>query len=193
VWVNVYAGSLLAAWVGLAVLLASGGLRREQLSRSSAFTLSLPAHRASFLLSQVAVGLSESVALAFTAALLIPTLGFLAGETFPLSQALQHALLLVGAGAALYGWAFLVSQMMPGPVDGVAISLGCIGAFFVLVKRLRVLDRFDIFDIMSGADLLDRNTFLLRGPLPWPSLAATAASLLLMVWLSVLVINRHDF
>ena len=192
-WIDVYAGSFLAAWVALVVILAIGGLRGEGASGACAFTLSLPIRRSKFLLAQFAVGIAEGVAFGFLPALLIPGLSSLVRQTYPLSQALLHSVLLVGAGAVLYGWAFLISQTTRKPFGALAISLSSIGAFFVLVKRVRVLDDLDIFDTMTGADLLDRHTFALHGPLPWLSLATTTALLLVMLWISTVVIERSDF
>jgi len=192
-WIDVYAGSLRAAWVVFVVIMAMGGLRREEASGACAFTLSLPIRRSRFLQSQLAVGIAESVGFGFLPAMLIPGLSSLVTQTYPLSQALLHSVLLVGAGEVLYGWAFLVSQMTQKQFGALAISLGSIGTFFVLVKRIRRLDAFDIFDIMTGADLLDRHTFMLHGPLPWLSLATIASLFVGMVWISILFIERHDF
>ena len=129
----------------------------------------------------------------FLPAFLIPGLCSLVSQTYPISQALLHSVLLVGAGEVLYGWTFLVSQMIQKQFGALAISLSSIGAFFVLVKRVHALDDLDIFDIMTGADLLDRHTFLIHGHLPWLSLATTASLFVGMVWVSILFIERHDF
>ena len=86
-----------------------------------------------------------------------------------------------------------MAQVTGTDSESLTISLSSIGAFFVLVKRIHALDCLDIFDIMSGADLLDRHTFLLRGSLPWATFAITLALLLGMVWLSIFLIEHHDF
>ena len=109
-WIGVYAGSLLAAWVALVVILAMGGLRGEEASGACAFTLSLPIRRKRFLLAQLAVGKAESAMFGFLPAFLIPGLCSLVSQTYPISQALLHSVLLVGAGEVLYGWTFLVSM-----------------------------------------------------------------------------------
>lgn len=192
-WTSVYAGSLLAAWVALVVMLAMGGLRGEQSSGALAFTLSLPVRRSGSLVTQAAVGFAESIAFAFLPAFLIPGLSSLAGEVFSLSQALQHAILLAGAGELLYGWAFLVSQMTQGRFGSLAVSLSSIGVFFVLVKKIHALDDFDIFDTMTGIDLLNRHTFLIEGRLPWLSLATTTSLFVGMICISMFLIERHDF
>lgn len=192
-WVDVYAGSLLATWTGFTVLFSTGGLRTEELSGATAFTLSLPVRRNTLLQAQAVVGLTEAIALGFLPAFLVPGLSALTGNSFPASQAMLHAVLLVGAGVALFGWSFLMSQIAQGEFMGLAISLGSIGAFFVLVKKVRALDDLDIFDTMTGADMLDRQTFLLHGPLPWLGLVATVATMAGMLWLAMWLIERHDF
>ena len=63
----------------------------------------------------------------------------------------------------------------------------------MLVKHIRALDEFDIFDTMCGKDSLDRHTFLLHGPLPWAKLAVSFTVMLGLVWLSMVLVERRDF
>jgi hypothetical protein len=193
VWLTIYDGSLLAAWIVLAVVLSNRGMRREQSLGVSAFTLSLPVRRSSILRVQSVVALMELVLLGVVPAFLIPALSRVVGLTFPMAQTVRFAVLLVCPGVVFHGWSLLMAQLAGTEASSLAISLSSIGAFFVLVKRIRALDRLDVFDIMSGADLLDRHTFLLRGSLPWSTFAVTLALLLGMVWLSILFIQHHDF
>jgi hypothetical protein len=192
-WLTIYNGSLLAAWIILAVVLSSRGLRKEQGLGVSAFTLSLPIRRRSILRTQSLVALVELAVLGFVPAFLIPGLSRLVGLTFPRTQAFLYAALLVCPGVVFHGWSLLLTQLTGSEPTSLAISLSSIGAFFVLVKRIHALDRLDIFDIMSGADLLDRHTFLLHGPLPWATFSIALALLFGMVGLSMLWIERHDF
>lgn len=193
VWLTIYNGSLLAAWIVLAVLLSNRGLRKEQSSRVAAFTLSLPVRKGSILQAQSFVTLVELVALGLVPAFLVPWLSFLACLTFPMTQALRYAALLVCTGVVFHGWSLLLAQLTGSESASLTISLSSIGAFFLLAKRIRALDSLDIFDTMSGADFLDRHTFVLHGSLPWATFATTLALLLGMVWLSIFVIERHDF
>jgi putative exporter of polyketide antibiotics len=192
-WLTIYNGSLLAAWVILAVVLSNGGLRKEESSGASEFTLSLPVRRSTFLQAQSLTALAELFVLGFVPAILIPWQSRLAGLTFPIKQPLRYGVLLVCAGVVFHGWSFLLAQLTGNEATSLTISLSSIGAFFVLVKRIRALDSLDIFDIMSGADFLDRHTFILHGPLPWTTFATTLALLLGMVWLSIFLIERHAF
>jgi hypothetical protein len=192
-WLTMYDGSLLATWIILAVVLSSRGFRKEQLLGVSAFTLSLPVKRRLILVAQSLVALAELGVLGVVPALLIPGLSRLVGLTFPLSQALRFAVLLVCPGAVFHGWSLLLTQLTSSEPASLTISLSSIGAFFVLVKRIRALDRLDIFDVMSGADLLDRHTFLLHGPLPWITFLVALALLFALVGLSIWWIERHDF
>lgn len=193
VWLTIYDGSLLAVWIILAVILSSRGLRREQSLGVAAFTLSLPIRRRSIVGAQSFVALAELVVLGAVPALLVPGLSRLVGLPFPLSQGLAHAALLVCPGIVFYGWSLLLTQLAGSEPASLTISLSSIGAFFVLVKRIHALDSLDIFDVMSGADLLDRDTFLLQGHLPWLTFAVAWALLFGMVGLSMLWIERHDF
>lgn len=193
VWLTIYDGSLLAGWVVLAVVLSNRGMRKEQSLGVSGFTLSLPVRRSSIVRAQSVVALVELAVMGVAPAFLIPGLARLVGLTFPITQALRFAALLVCPGVVFHGWSLLLAQFTGAESVSLTISLSSIGAFFVLVKRIRALDRLDIFDIMSGADLLDRHTFVLRGPLPWTAFAITLALLSGMVWLSIFLIEHHDF
>jgi len=192
-WETIYHGSLLATWIAFVVMLGLGGLRQEQSSGASAFTLSLPTRRSKFLQAQAAVALAEALVIGFTPALLVPALATLIGQTFAIGQALRYAVLLVGGGLAFYGWTFLLSHLTQGDFTGLTISATSIGAFFVLSKHIRALDEFDIFDTMCGKDMLDRHTFVLHGPLPWARLALSLTVMVGLVWLSMVLVERHDF
>ena len=192
-WLSIYNGSLLAGWVILAVILSCGGLRKEQSLGVAPFTLSLPVRRRNLLRVQSLVALAELVALGLVPALLIPSLSHLIGEPFSFEQALRYAALLIGGGVIFHGWRFLLTQLSGSESSTLTIALSSIGAFFVLVKRIHALDAFDIFDTMSGADFLDRHTFVLHGPLPWTTFAVTLSLLAGLVGLSMVLIERHDF
>ena len=90
---------------------ALGGLRREQSSDASTFTLSLPARSSKFLLAQAIVAFGEALFLGFMPALLLPALSTLIGQTFSLGEALCYTVLLVGAGSVFYGWTVLLSNL----------------------------------------------------------------------------------
>ena len=141
--------------------------------------------------AQSFVALAELVVLGVVPTPSIPGLSRLVGLTFPLSQALARAALLVCLGVAFYGWSLRLAQLTGSEPVSLTISLSSIGAFFVLVKRIHALDSLDIFDVMSGANLLDRHTFFLQGPLPWVTFLV--ALLFGMAGLCMLRIERHDF
>lgn len=192
-WETVYQGSLLATWITFMVLLGLGGLRREHSTGVSALTLSLPARRSTFLQAQAIVALAEAIVMGFLPALLVPALSRLIGQTFASDQAVCYAILLVGAGLVFYGWTVLLSHLTEGRLSALTISASSIGAVFVLVKTIRALDDFDIFDTMCGKDMLDKHTFLLHGPLPWARLGFSLALTVGLVWLAMVVVERRDF
>jgi hypothetical protein len=192
-WETVYHGSLLATWIAFVVLLGLGGLLVEHSSGMSAFTLSLPARRSKFLHAQAIVALAEALVMGFLPALLVPALSRLIGQRFAVDQALRYAVLLVVAGLVFYGWTVLLSHLTQTGLTALTISASSIGAFFVLVKTIRALDDFDIFDTMCGEDMLNKNTFLLHGPLPWARLGVTLTVMLGLVWLSTVLVERRDF
>ena len=192
-WETVYQGSLLATWIAFVVMLGLGGLRREHSTGISAFTLSFPARKSKFLQAQAVVALAEAIVMGFLPVLLVPALSHLIGQKFAIDQALCYAVLLVGGGLVFYGWTVLLSHLTDGRLTALTISASSIGAFFVLVKTIRALDDFDIFDTMCGKDMLDKHTFLLHGPLPWPKLEITLTVMFGLLWLSMLVVEHRDF
>ena len=190
---ELYAGALLAAWTGLAVLLALGGLRQEFASSRSAFSLSLPVRRRTWLLAHAFVSFSELMVLGFLPAFVIPLLAHLVGQEFSPIQSTEYAILLVVPGLVFATWTVFVSHIVGGELVTLAGALCAIGGFFAAVKKIPALDDFDVFDTMSGLDLIDRRTFLLHGALPWGTFVATSVISGVLIGLSVLIIERRDF
>jgi hypothetical protein len=190
---NLYDAALLVVWTLLAVLLALGGLRQEFASGRCAFSLSLPVRRRTWLLAQTLVSFCELIVLGFLPALVIPLLAHLVGQEFTPMQSTEHSILLVVPGLALAAWSIFVSHIVGSELPTLAAAFCAIGAFLVAVKNIPVLDDLDVFDTMSGVDLVDRQTFLLRGPLPWETFAVTTLVLLCFIGLSMLAIERRDF
>lgn len=191
-WVNLYDESLLVVWLSFAVILAVGGLGQELANGVSAFSLSLPVRRRDWLFARTGIVLLELVLFGFVPALLIPPLSGVAGFSYPFSQTVQFAVLLVGVGLVFTGLTILVAHITGSEVTSMATSLCTMGAFFVLVKRVPALDRFDIFDTMTGVDMLDRQTYLLRGNLPLGTLAGTVAAFTGMLVAATIIIERRD-
>jgi hypothetical protein len=190
---DLYDAALLVVWTLLAVLLALGGLRQEFASSRCAFSLSLPVRRRTWLLAQTLVSFCELIVLGFLPALVIPLLSRLVGQEFSPMQSIEHSILLAVPGLVLAAWTVFVSHIVGSELPTVAGTFCAIGAFLVAVKKIPVLDNLDVFDTMSGVDLVDRHTFLLHGPLPWGTFAITTLVLLCFIGLSMLVIERQDY
>jgi hypothetical protein len=190
---DLYDAALLVVWTLLAVLLALGGLRQEFTSGRCAFSLSLPVRRRTWLLAQTLVSFCELIVLGFVPALVIPLLAHLVGQEFSPMQSIEHSILLVVPGLVLAAWTVFLSHVVGSELATVAGAFCAIGAFLVAVKKIPLLDNLDVFDTMSGVDLVDRQTFLLHDPLPWGTFAVTTLVLFCFIGLSMLAIERQDF
>lgn len=190
---DLYNATLLVVWTLLAVLLALGGLRQEFASGRSAFSLSLPVGRRTWLLAQTLVSFCELIVLGFLPAFVIPILAHLVGQEFSPMQSAEHALVLVVPGLVFAALTVFLSHTVGSELPTVAGAFCAIGAFLVAVKKIHAFDAFDLFDTMSGVDLIDRRTFLLHGSLPWETFAITTFILLSFIGLSIWAIERLDF
>ena len=109
-----------------------GGLLRERRRGTAPFTLALPASRTHLILSQMAVGSLEVVAIAALPLLLIPTLSPLVHESYPVSESLHFALLWMAGGLMIFGASFLCSVLLSGDYTAMIVAfLDLFGVPFV--------------------------------------------------------------
>jgi hypothetical protein len=192
IWLSLSHGFLQFLWVVAAVILGLGGLVREEALGSSGFSLALPVSRRRHVLARAAIGAAEAIALGFIPGLIVSALSPLIARSYPLSQALMFAAMLVLAGLVFYSLGFFLSHILRGEYGAPAVALALIAAFYVATKLPR-LEFLNVFDAMDGKRVLVGHTFYLGAEFP---IAVTLASLIvaaLLIAMSVLRIRQHDF
>jgi ABC-type uncharacterized transport system ATPase subunit/ABC-type transport system involved in multi-copper enzyme maturation permease subunit len=201
VWGSIYGNLNPTVFVVLAMVLGLGGLQRERASGTAAFTLALPVSRIQLVATRVGVGLLEVAALALVPVVLVPTLSpFLAGQSYPVTQALQFALLFAGWGAAAFATGFLWSTLLAGEFTAAAACIVTPVVSKVITQsnmtppNLVALRWFPLatYDSMSGfPPYLDKNDLLVQ--LPWTALLVLALVAAGIFGMAARITRQQDF
>ena len=192
IWLSLSHGFLQFLWVVAAVILGLGGLIREEAVGSSGFSLALPVSRRAHVLTRAGVGAAEAAALGFIPGLIVVVLSPMIGRSYPLTQALLFAALLVVAGLVFYALGFFLSHVLRGEYAAPAVGMAAIAVFYVLTK----LPRFaflNVFDAMDGKKVLVGRTFYLGSDFPVAVILASLAVALGLIALSVARVKFRDF
>jgi ABC-2 type transport system permease protein len=192
IWLSLSHGYLQFLWVIAAVILGLGGLIREEAAGSSGFSLALPVTRRTHVLARAVVGVSESILLGFIPGLMVVVLSPFIGRSYPLSQALLFAGILVSAGLVFYALGFLLSHVFRGEYAAPAVALAGIAAFYLLTKIPR-FEFLNVFDAMDGKEVLTGRTFYLGSQLPITQIAASLVAACILIAVSVKVTSARDF
>ena len=192
IWLSLSHGFLQFLWVVAAVILGLGGLIREEALGSSGFSLALPVSRRAHVLTRAGVGAAEAAVLGFIPGLIVVVLSPMIGRSYPLSQALMFAGLLVVAGLVFYALGFLLSHVLRGEYAAPAVGMAAIAVFYVLTKLPR-FEFLNVFDAMDGKKVLVGRTFYLGSEFPVVVILASLAVALGMVALAVIRVKSRDF
>jgi ABC-type transport system involved in multi-copper enzyme maturation permease subunit len=192
IWLSLSHGFLQFLWVVAAVILGLGGLIREEALGSSGFSLSLPVSRRAHVLTRAGVGAAEAAVLGFIPGLIVVALSPMIGRSYPLSQALMFAGLLVVAGLVFYALGFFLSHVLRGEYAAPAVGMAAIAVFYVLTKLPR-FEFLNVFDAMDGKKVLVGRTFYLGSEFPVAVILASLATALGMVALAVIRVKSRDF
>jgi hypothetical protein len=192
IWLSLSHGFLQFLWVVAAVILGLGGLLREEALGSSGFSLSLPVSRRAHILTRAGVGAAEAAVLGFIPGLIVVLLSPMIGRSYPLSQALMFAGLLVVAGLVFYALGFFLSHVLRGEYAAPAVGMAVIAVFYVLTKLPR-LDFLNVFDAMDGKKFLVGRTFYLGSEFPIAVVLSSLAVTLALVGLAVIRTKSRDF
>ena len=192
IWLSLSHGFLQFLWVVVAVILGLGGLIREEALGSSGLSLALPVSRRAHVLTRAGVGAAEAAALGFIPGLIVVVLSPMIGRSYPLSQALLFAGLLVLGGLVFYALGFFLSHMLRGEYAAPGVGMAVIAVFYVLTKLPR-FEFLNVFDAMDGKKVLVGHTFYLGSEFPTGVVFASLTVGLLLVALSVIRVKTHDF
>jgi ABC-type transport system involved in multi-copper enzyme maturation permease subunit len=195
---TVFGGPGSIAYVLVALLLGLGGVQREHVVGTAAFTLALPVSRMQHEASRAFVGFLEVAALAWIPVVLVLTLSSrLTPYTYPLAPALRVAALYTVCGAVWFASAFLWSTVMSAEHSATVVCLLTPIAYHTLVNYtgLRQFRSADLLRVMTGREMpyMDWQTGLINGPLPWMTLVILGAVAITLFTAVARVIKRQSF
>jgi ABC-type transport system involved in multi-copper enzyme maturation permease subunit len=96
------------SFVLLTMLLGLGGMQRERLSRTAAFTLALPVTRLQLVVARAAMGLLQMATISFVPVIVVPVASSLLwNESYPAGQAALFGVRFASWGAIWFSVAFV--------------------------------------------------------------------------------------
>jgi ABC-type transport system involved in multi-copper enzyme maturation permease subunit len=191
VWSGLFHYALQGCWVIATVLLAMGGVAQEKAVGSALFTLALPVSRKRVLFARWSMATAQSCVLSLGCAVLISVVSPLAGESYPILQALGFGSLMFVAGSAVLSFSILLSESFRGEFTAMVVGLSGLAAIFLSYKA-HVLRGWNVFDVMSGTSVIDPRTQMLVGRVPWHGLAVCLCVALSFYAVTGLLLARSD-
>jgi len=182
----------------LVMILGLGGLQRERPVGTAAFTLSLPVSRMRLLAVRAITGLVQIGALAFTPALLIPTLSpLIAHQSYAETQALQFGVLFLTWGSIAYSVGFLWSSLFGGEFTGTALCVISPVVYRVLLGSTTTFQNYPAFNyatFMSGLPFIQSPVkVLIDKPLPLATLLTLSFIAASFIACVVRITQKQDF
>ncbi len=151
------------------------------------FTLSLPASRNRLLTVRAATALAELFVLAMVPALLIPLAAPSVGQTYSVTDALVHSVVLFTAGSVVFSTAFYCSTVFTEVWMPLVLAL-CAAFFMAFIASVvPPLAPWDPYPAMSA------RTYFLGHGLPWAGLLVSVAGSAAMLYGASINIARRDF
>jgi len=174
VWLGYYQRFFHIGWVFSVLFLSLGGLLAERNRGTALFTLALPVRRRRIFLARAGVGMIEAFVLALVPSLGISTFAPLAGQHYPLIQAVQFALLLAAGCMVFYCLGLLLSTVSGHDWLPLAAGIALITWIYTSSKGHPALRHYNPQELFSGSEYIRAPEAALIGA-PW---AAIAVSLL---------------
>jgi ABC-type transport system involved in multi-copper enzyme maturation permease subunit len=183
--------ALQGLWILGVYVIALGGLRREKATGVALFSLGLPVTRLRLFLSRSALACAEAIVLGLVSVLLIPTVSFFVGESYPFGQALAFGALMSGAGLVIVAVGLLLSEIFEGEFTAAAAGLCALTTIFLSYKA-ETLSGWNVFDVMSATSYVDPTTRLLNGSAPWPGLTVCLLVAIILLIAAGVMIRARD-
>lgn len=183
---------LVFLWIFGVVLLGMGGIVREKAIGTSSLTLALPVSRARLVGIRVGLGIIEAIALGVVPWTAVFIVSSLAGMPILITQIGLYLLLLVGGGLVYFAVAVLVSSLVSGEYTAPSVAFGAILVPTVLSDPYLPLC-LNNRRLVTGAFSVDTITFLLSKHLPWLGILASLSAAGLLLWASIMVVQRREF
>jgi ABC-type transport system involved in multi-copper enzyme maturation permease subunit len=193
IWQALYFRFFHAAWVFSTLFLALGGLPAERHEGTALFTLSLPARRWRILLVRAAVCAAEAAATAVLPATSISAFSLVIGQSYPVIQSLQFALLLTAGGMAFFSLGILLSARLRGDWAPVAIGIPVIAGIYTCTRSIPSLRAYNPQDILSAAATVQPPAWAIGSHIPWPAMLISLTVGLLLLAISIVITERLEF
>ena len=187
-WSQWFRQNLVQLGTLFAVLLGIGGLIAQR-GDAALFTLSLPVSRPQLVAVRVAVGLAELFVLCVVPQIVISLVSPAVGQSYPVGDALVHAVCAFVAAAVFFSLAYLLSTVFSDVWRPLLIALGFALALACLEQFVFVhgASRFGVFEVMSG------ESYFRTGSLPWAGLLLSAAASGALLYAAAANVASRDF
>jgi ABC-2 type transport system permease protein len=186
VWSQWFRQNLVELGTLFAVLLGIGGLVAQR-GDAALFTLSLPVSRPQLVFVRVAVGLAELFVLCVVPQILISLVSPAVGQSYPVGDALVHALCAFVAATVFFSLAYLLSTVFSDVWRPLLIALGFALALACLEQFVDGASRIGVFEVMSGA------SYFRTGSLPWLGLFFSTAASATLLYAAAAHVASRDF
>jgi ABC-type transport system involved in multi-copper enzyme maturation permease subunit len=178
------------AWTLSTLLLAAGGLVREQAVGSSLFSLSIPVSRRRWLTVRTLLALGQSLVLALIPVGVVPMMAGLLGWTYSPWEAAKFSILLFLTGLGAFAVGILCSCLFQSEFASVAVGVGFVFACGMVANLVAPHSEYGAY--ITGRQHMDAAWHLTKG-WPWWAIAANAAGGLLLLALALRRLERRDF
>jgi ABC-type transport system involved in multi-copper enzyme maturation permease subunit len=189
VW-KMYFSRISLAWTISMLLLAAGGLLREQSQGTGIFSLSLPISRSKWLMTRGAAALGEAFVLALVPAVVIPAVAITVGYGYSPWEAAKLSLLMFLTGLSAFGVGVLGSSLIQ--VEYAPILLGVAYVFVTGMAANLILPQGHYSEYITGRYHMDAQWHLTRG-WPWWAVLGNIAVGALFVAIAARRLERRDF
>ena len=183
---------LVFLWIFSVVLLGMGGIVREKAIGTSSLTLALPVSRARLVGFRIGLAIIEAIALGVVPWTAVFIVSSLAGMRILITQVALYLLLLIGGGLVYLAVAVLVSSLVSGEYTAPSVAFGAILLPTILSDAYLPL-WLNNRRLVTGAFSVDTITFLVSGHLPWLGILASLFAAWLLLWASIIVVQRREF
>ena len=188
IWLHWF-GNTLVVWLPfLAIALASAGMPPSGgvAAAGAIYTLSMPVSRRKMASGRIVLGILEMAVAALFSSLLVCAGAPLVGQTFSVRESLVHALLAIAGIVSFYGVLVFLSTTV-GELHKAVLGAAMLFLYGMLTFLATGFRQFSMLRLMTG------DMYFLRGEIPWAGICASVGVALVMVWLSLLIIERRDY
>ena len=123
---------------------------------------------------------------ALVSSLLVCAAAPLVGQAFSIRESLVHALLAIAGIVSFYGVLVFLSTTV-GELHKAVLGAALLFLYGMLTFLANGFRQFSMLRLMTG------DMYFLRGEIPWAGICGSVGVALVMVWLSLMIIERRDY